>query len=168
MTLSTVDRTTGGAGRDGAAAPFFTRAPVAAPMPAASPVPVDPPVHVETFATHASLTWRAAGLERFLEAVRATGSIPDDATPTVDATNAAGRRRLRLDEIDATSGVTTYVRVDPPAPWTLAWERRTDPTVSLTGTPDAGTCRALHVATTDCAEWTRSHRAALDRLLAAV
>lgn len=137
-------------------------------MPAATPIPVDPLVHVETFATHASLTWRAGDLAWFLAAVRASPKIPDDTRPTVDATNAAGRRRLRLDEIDATSGATIYVRVNPPAPWTLAWERRTDPTVSLTGTPDAGTCRALHVATTDCEAWAQSHRNALDRLLAGI
>lgn len=135
-------------------------------MPAATSIPVNPAVHVETFTTHASLTWRAGGLARFLEAIRTSTVVPDETRPIVDATNAAGRRQLRLDEIDTTSGATTYVRVDPPEPWTLAWERRTDPTVSLTGTPDAGTCQVFHVATTDCAAWAQSHCAALDELLA--
>jgi hypothetical protein len=116
---------------------------------------VEPTVHVERYEHHCSFTWRADGLERFLRAVAACDAVPDGSTPVVDATNAAGRRRLALREID-TTGATTYVRVDPPRPWTLSWERRTEPVVSLTGLPVPSTCRRLHVATTGCDGWSSS------------
>ena len=128
-------------------------------------VPVEPPVHVETYGAHVSLTWTAAGVGRFLDAVRAADAVPADTTPVVDATNAAGQRRMRLDEVDVSGGATTYVRVEPPASWTVAWERRTEPVVSLAGTPTVDTCRAFHVGTTACSTWSADAVSALRRLL---
>jgi hypothetical protein len=127
-------------------------------------VAVDPPLHVETFASHASVTWTAAELGRFLDAVGACESVPAETTPVVDATNAAGQQRLSLSEIDP-GRATTYVRVEPPAPWTLAWERRTEPVVSLSGAPSTETCRRFHLATTDCQRWSADAVARLESLL---
>ena len=128
-------------------------------------VPVEPPVYVETYGGHVSLTWTAAGVGQFLDTVRAAGTVPADTTPVVDATNAAGQRRMRLDEIDTSGGATTYVRVEPPASWTVAWERRTEPVVSLAGNPTVETCRAFHVGTTACSAWPTDAVSALTRLL---
>jgi hypothetical protein len=114
-------------------------------------IPVEPPVFVETYAGHCSFAWRADDLGRFLDAVDATASIPAAATPVVDAADTAGRERRALSEIDPED--TTYVRLDPPRPWTLSWEARTRDVVSLTGTPVPSICRAFHTATTDCAAW---------------
>jgi hypothetical protein len=127
-------------------------------------LPVDPPVHVETFPSHHSLTWSADGLDRFLRALEADPSVPGDATAIVDASDVAGRQELPLGAVDA-GEATTYVRVEPPAPWTLAWERRTVPTVSLTGTPAPRTVQRLHVATTDSEGWTGEATEAARRLL---
>jgi len=33
-------------------------------------IPVDPAIHVETFATHQTLTWKAGSRSQFTEAVR--------------------------------------------------------------------------------------------------
>lgn len=130
-------------------------------------IAVDPPVHVESYPTHTNLSWTAGGIDQFVAALRASEAVPADTTPVVDATTAAGQRRLRLDGIDTTSGATKYVRVEPPAPWTLSWERRTKPVVSLTGSPSPATCQTFHVATTACVEWTPPQRETLSRLLEA-
>lgn len=127
-------------------------------------LPVDPPVHVESFPSHYSLTWSADGLERFLAAPEADPSVPGDVTAIVDARDAAGRQELPLGAVN-TGEATTYVRVEPPVPWTLAWERRTMPTVSLTGTPTPRTVRRLHLATTDCEGWTDEAIGTARRLL---
>ncbi|ERG89402.1 MAG: hypothetical protein J07HX5_01560, partial [halophilic archaeon J07HX5] len=82
-------------------------------------IAVDPPVHVESYSSHTSLSWTASGIDQFVAALRASETVPADTTPVVDATTAAGQRRLRLDEIDTMSGATKYVRVEPSAPWTL-------------------------------------------------
>lgn len=126
------------------------------------PVPVDPPVHVEQYVGHASLSWTAGGVERLVETAKGTSV---EAPAVVDATNTAGRRRVELTDIDTTTGATTYVRVEPERPWTVAWERRSTPVVTLTGTPEATTVHRFHVGTTDCEEWGQSNRAQLTRLL---
>jgi hypothetical protein len=126
-------------------------------------IPVTPPVHVEQYASHTSLSWTANGIEQFVAAVRTTAGAN---TPiVVDATNAAGRRRLGIDEIDTTTAATTYVRVEPDRPWTLAWDRRSDPVVTLTGTPRPATARRFHVETTDCDGWDDTPRSRLQGLL---
>jgi hypothetical protein len=128
-------------------------------------VPVDPPVHVERYASHVSLSWTAGGVERFLGTVR---DVSVDAPAVVDATNTAGRRQVELTDIDTTTGATTYVRAEPERPWTVAWERRSTPVVTLTGTPEAAITRRIHTGTTGCAGWSRSQQARLARLLDAV
>ena len=125
---------------------------------------VDPTVHVETFATHCSLTWTAGGLGRFLAAAGDLEGVPETAPAVVDRTTTAGRERRQLSAL-AAEEATRYVRVEPPAGWTLSWERRNRPVVSLSGTPPAA-CRRLHVATTDCPAWPDDARAALSELAA--
>ena len=126
---------------------------------------VDPPVHVESYRSHLSLSWTALGVERFVAALQTAETVPPTATLTVDATDTAGRYRTTPDEIQTTADTITYVRVDPSPPWTLSWERRTDPVVSLAGSPSAPTCRSFHTATTSCNEWGSAHRDALARAL---
>ncbi len=130
-----------------------------------SSIGVDPPVHVETYRSHVSLSWTALGLERFVAALRTAEAVPTTATLTVDATDAAGRYRTTPDEIETTADTIKYVRVDPSPPWTLSWERRTDPVVSLAGSPSVPTCRSFHTATTSCNEWSSTHCDALARAL---
>lgn len=125
-------------------------------------VTVDPAVHIERYASHVSLSWTAGSVGRFVETVR---SVSADAPAVVDATNAAGRRQVELTDIDTTTGATTYVRAEPERPWTVAWERRSTPVVTLTGTPTVTTTRRVHTGTTDCEGWSRSRRARLARLL---
>lgn len=125
-------------------------------------VPVTPPVHVETFATHYTLTWQANGLSPFVTAVDDIEAIPTTATPLVDDTDTAGRERRALADIDGTT--IKYVRVDTPDDWTLSWERRTSPTVSLSGTPTVELCRRVHNRTTDCSSWTDDNRRILQEL----
>ena len=109
-------------------------------------VPVTPPIHIEEYPTHASLTWHVPELSRALDAVCDLDSVSSDASAVVDATNAAGRRRLSLSAVDP-GPATTYVRVEPGASWTFAWERRTTSVCVLTGTPAGATVRRLHRAT---------------------
>lgn len=125
-------------------------------------VPVEPPIHVETFAQHCSLTWKAAGLARFIETVRSLDGVPGDSTAVMDATDIAGRQQCRLSALDPSRDTVTYVRVEPPASWTLSWERRTWPVVVLTGTPTPELCRSLHLATTECRVWDGAALEALD------
>ncbi len=128
-------------------------------------IPVDPPVHVETFPSHHSLTWRAGPLADFLTAVTAEPAVEEGHRLLVDATGAAGRRRLSPRDVDTSTGATTYVRAEPSAPWTAAWERRTTPVVSLTGAPAVDLTARLHLATTDCDRWERRARERLRSLL---
>jgi hypothetical protein len=109
-------------------------------------VPVDPAVHVEQYPTHGSFTWRVPDLARTLDAVHAVDGVSARTSAVVDATNAAGRRQVPLSAVDP-GPATTYVRVEPSAPWTVAWERRSSSVCILTGTPPASTVRALHRAT---------------------
>ena len=99
-------------------------------------LPVSPTIHVESFATHYTLTWKAGPLSRFLAAVRDCEAVPANASAVVDATDAAGRQRVDAAALTADATVR-YIRVEPSAEWTLSWERRTSPTVSVSGTPDA-------------------------------
>lgn len=114
-------------------------------------VPVDPPVRVERYGSHLSVAWRAGDLDRFLAvALEVVGAT---ATAVVDERGVAGRQERPVESVAATDDVR-YVRVDSgPSVPTVAWERRTTPVVTLTGTPTAVTCRDLHLATTDCAGW---------------
>jgi len=128
-------------------------------------IDVDPPVHVEIFRSHVGLSWTALGIERFVAALRAAESVSTMAALTVDATDAAGRYRTTPDEIETTANGIKYVRADPSSPWTLSWERRTDPVVSLAGSPSVPTCRSFHTATTPCTEWSPADRDALARAL---
>ena len=126
-------------------------------------VQVDPPVHVERYASHVSVSWTAGDIEQFVVGVEAI--LRPNVPAVVDATDAAGRQQLELDEIDTAARTTTYVRVEPEQPWTLAWGRRTQPVVTLTGTPDRPTVRRLHVATTDCEQWADAPRFRLGEML---
>lgn len=124
-------------------------------------IPVDPAVHVETFATHQTLTWKAGSRSQFVEAVRVLDAVPPTASVVVDDTAVAGRQRRSLSDIESESDTTTYLRIEPDAPWTLSWERRTQPIVSVSGTPSATLCRRVHRRTTDCSEWNDEAVAAL-------
>lgn len=126
-------------------------------------VRVTPQVHVETFATHWTVTWKAGSLARFLEAVRDVDA--EAATAVVNDTAVAGRQRRRVPAIDPTGETVRYVRVEPDGPWTLAWERRTRPVVSLSGTPSSDLCRRVHLRTTDCDGWDPSAIEDLRRLI---
>lgn len=128
-------------------------------------IDIDPPVHVESYRSHVSLSWTALGVERFVAALRTAEAVPPTATLTVDATDTAGRYRTTLAEIETTADRIKYVRVDPSPLWTLSWERRTDPVVSLAGSPSAPACRRFHTATTSCNEWSSACRDALVRAL---
>lgn len=127
-------------------------------------LPVSPTVHAESFATHYTLTWKASPLSRFLTAARDCAAVPASASAVVDATDVAGRRRVDTSVLTADAAVR-YVRVEPPAGWTLSWERRTSPTVSVSGTPDAAVCRELHRRTTACDRWPPAAVDALDALV---
>lgn len=127
-------------------------------------LPVSPTVHVESFATHYTLTWKAGPLSRFLAAVRDCAAVPTSAPAVVDATDTAGRRRVDAAALTADAAVR-YVRVEPPTGWTLSWERRTSPTVSVSGTPGAAVCRELHRRTTACDGWPPAAVDALDALV---
>jgi len=116
-------------------------------------VPVDPPVHIETFATHLTATWKAGDPSAFVDAVRDIETVPPSASTVVDDSADAGRRRIPLSEVAPERGATTYLRVDPDAPWTLSWEDRTRPVVSASGAPPAALCRRLHVSTTGREAW---------------
>ena len=131
-------------------------------------VPVEPPVHVEVFAGHCSVTWKADELDRFLSAVHAFNPVPARAPVVVDTATTAGRERTELSVLDAGGDTTKYVRVEPSAPWTASWERRTWPVVSLSGTPPPAVVRRLHRGTTACGEWSEVAAETLERLTAPV
>lgn len=127
-------------------------------------LPVSPTIHVESFATHYTLTWKAGPLSRFLAAVRDCEVVPANASAVVDATDAAGRQRVDAAALTADAAVR-YIRVEPSAEWTVSWERRTSPTVSVSGTPDAAVCRTLHRSTTACDGWPAAAVDGLDALV---
>ena len=131
-------------------------------------IPVEPAVHVECFAQHYSLTWKADELSAFVEAVRGLDSVPAEATVVVDATDVAGRQQRRLSSLDSRRDTVTYVRVEPSAPWRLSWEQRTWPVISLSGTPTPALCQSVHVATTDCRAWDATALDAVDAMTSRV
>jgi hypothetical protein len=116
-------------------------------------IPVDPVIHVETFATHRTLTWKAGTRAQFVEAVRALDAVPSTASVVVDDTAVAGQQHRSVSNLESVSNTTTYLRIEPDASWTLSWEQRTHPVVSVSGTPSATLCRRLHCHTTDCSGW---------------
>jgi hypothetical protein len=129
-------------------------------------IPVDPPVHVETFATHCTLTWTADGLPAFLAGVRALECLSPSDSVVTDRRDTAGRQRRELSDVGAVTDAIRYLRVEPPTPWTLSWERRTWPVVSVSGTPPPEPPRDLHRATTNCAGWDDGAFAALENVTA--
>lgn len=131
------------------------------PDPPPRTIPVEPPVHVETFTTHLTATWKAGGPSAFIEAVRALEQVPGSAPTVVDNGEVAGRQRMPLSAVVPEADSTTYLRVEPDAPWTPSWEARTQPVISISGAPPAVRCRRLHVATTDCPAWDDDAFAAL-------
>lgn len=129
-------------------------------------VPVEPPVHVESFPTHCTLTWKAEPLAQFLAAVEGLSEITPTTAVRLNDTSTAGRRVVSLSSVEPAETVR-YLRVEPDAAWTLSWDRRTWPVVSLSGTVSVDRCRRMHLATTDCEEWAdeavETLRRALDR-----
>lgn len=115
-------------------------------------VPVEPPVHVERFPTHCTVTWKAGPLAQFVTALGAVDRVPPTASVVVDDASTAGRERQRVTDVGANETVR-YLRVEPDTPWSLSWERRTWPVVSVSGAPPPALCRCLHLRTTDCEEW---------------
>jgi hypothetical protein len=116
-------------------------------------VPVDPEVHVETFATHHTLTWKAGDLSQFVTAIHAVDPVTPTTPTIVNDTAIAGRQQHPLSDTNVESTTIEYLRIEPDAPWTLSWEQRTFPVVSLSGTPPATLCRRIHLRTTDCSTW---------------
>jgi len=115
-------------------------------------VPVEPPVHVEVFPTHQMAMWKADSLTRFRRALDDIDGVGPTAPAVVDDTSTAGREQYRVRDIEPGETVR-YLRVEPDTPWTLSWERRTWPVVSVSGTPSPALCRRLHARTTDCDGW---------------
>lgn len=124
-------------------------------------IPVDPPVHVETFATHCTVTWKANGIMSFVEAVLDTDGVPPSATVVTEGPDVAGRQQHELTGLDVEATDPRYIQVQPPVPWALSWECRTRPVVSVSGTPPPAHCRDIHRATTSCSAW---HDGALTQL----
>jgi hypothetical protein len=115
-------------------------------------LPVEPPVHVETFATHWTCIWKAGPLAQFLHSIGGIDSLSQTTRAIVDDTVTGGRERHRVTDIEVTETVR-YLRLEPETPWTISWERRTWPVVSVSGTPPPVLCRRLHLQTTDCDGW---------------
>jgi hypothetical protein len=115
-------------------------------------VPVEPPVHVEVFPTHYMTMWKADSLAQFLTALGAVDSVPPTASAVVDDSSTVGREHRAVTDIEATETVR-YLRVEPDTPWTVSWEQRTSPVVSVSGTPPPALCRRLHTRTTGCEGW---------------
>jgi len=127
-------------------------------------IPVEPPVHVERYPTHVTLSWQAGPLAGFVAALTAIDGIPGTAPVVVDEGSTTGRHRVRVTDLDASPSVQ-YVRVDPGTGWTVSWERRTRPVVSVSGDPPPPPCRRLHERTTDCDGWSADAIRRLDRVL---
>lgn len=128
---------------------------------------VDPTVHVEPFASHYTVTWKAGPLARYLTAVRDCGAVSPEDTAVVDATDTAGRQRRTVRSLSAATTIR-YVRTEPRPSWTVSWERRTAPTVSLSGTPTPSVCRAFHRGTTACETWSAAAIEALETVVESV
>lgn len=128
-------------------------------------IAAEPPIHVETYPTHTSLSWTGDGIDQFVAALQTVKPITADAPTVINATTTAGQVQRQLCDLDTPNNAINYLRVDPPVPWTLSWERRTEPVVSMTGSPSPETCQTLHIATTACMAWDASQRTALSRIL---
>ena len=115
-------------------------------------ISVSPTVHIEAFATHCTATWKAESLAQCLETLQTSEYIEPTATVVVDDTTTAGREQHAVDDITPTETIR-YLRVTPAASWTLSWEQRTWPVVSMSGTLSAEACRHMHLGTTECSEW---------------
>jgi hypothetical protein len=124
-------------------------------------IPVEPSVHVETFAAHYTVTWKACSLARFLTVLGDLDEIPSTVSTVVDDTSVAGRERRRISSVEAGETVQ-YLRMEPDRPWAVSWERRTWPIVSVSGTPSAELCRRVHTETTGCDGWSETD---VERLL---
>lgn len=131
-------------------------------------VPVTPPIHVETFATHYTVTWKANGLVSFIKAARDIDTIPLSTTVVTDSPDVAGRQQHDLSTLNCEASKAIFVSLQPPRPWTVSWERRTWPIVSVSGTPSPRLCRDIHQATTDCSGWNDSALTQLERMTASV
>lgn len=116
-------------------------------------IPADPAIHVETFAAHQTLTWKAGSRSQFVEAVRVLNAVSSTASVVVNDTVVAGRQHRSPSDIDSESDTTTYLRIELDAPWTLSWGQRTHPIVSVSGTPSETPCRRVHRRTTDRSDW---------------
>jgi len=125
-------------------------------------IPVEPPVRVECVPTHWTAAWTAGPLSQFLAAAGRVEECSPTTTVLVDDTSVAGRTELSLSGVEPAATVR-YLRVAPDAPWTVSWERRTRPVVSVSGDPTVGDCRRLHVETTDCEGWPEAAVEALRR-----
>jgi hypothetical protein len=115
-------------------------------------VPVEPPVSVELFPTHYTVMWTGGSLARFVGAVANLDTVSRTASAVVDDRATAGRERRRVADLE-TAETVRYLRVEPDTPWTVSWERRTRPVVSVSGTPSPALCRRVHRQTTDCEGW---------------
>ena len=113
---------------------------------------VQPTVHVETFASHYTVTWKAEPLSQFVTAVQHYEFVTPDATAVIDTVDTAGRQQQAVRDLSAETAIQ-YVRVEPQSAWTASWERRTSPIVSVSGAPNPTVCRDLHQATTTCEAW---------------
>jgi len=116
------------------------------------PISVSPTVHLEAFATHSTATWKAGSLAQCIETLQTSECIEPTATVVVDDTTTAGREQHAVDDITPTETIR-YLRVTPAASWTLSWEQRTWPVVSMSGTLSAEACHQMHLGTTECSEW---------------
>ena len=115
-------------------------------------ISVSPTIHIEAFATHCTATWKAESLAQCIETLRTSKYVEPTATVVVDDTTVAGREQHAVDDITPTETIR-YLRVTPAASWTLSWEQRTWPVVSISGTLSAEACRLMHLGTTECSGW---------------
>ncbi|ERH06112.1 MAG: hypothetical protein J07HN4v3_01722 [Halonotius sp. J07HN4] len=130
-------------------------------------IPVSPTVNIETFATHCTATWKAESLAQCIETLQTSDCIEPTATVVVDDTTIAGREQQSVRDITPTETIR-YLRVTPAAPWTLSWEQRTWPVVSMSGTLSAEACRHMHVGTTECSGWPDTATATVKEIISGI
>ena len=130
-------------------------------------ISVSPTVHIEAFATHCTATWKAGSLAQCLETLQTSEYIEPTATVVVDDTTTAGREQHTVDDITPTETIR-YLRVTPAASWTLSWEQRTWPVVSMSGTLSAEACRLMHLGTTECSGWPDTATATVTEIISDV
>lgn len=127
-------------------------------------LPTDPTIHVEPFATHYTLTWKCKSLSQFINAAQNVDFILLNTAAAIDRTDMAGRKYQDVRDLSDDTSIR-YIRIEPQAEWSVSWERRTSPTVSMTGTPEMEVCRELHRYTTACDKWPSE---AVDKLQAVI